>query len=75
MLPMGRFSEFADVRFSSARQAATGPNSAAEWNALQFHRTLFVGSNPDQDKQSTELRNAAGFAERNANAEIAGTRV
>jgi hypothetical protein len=37
--------------------------------------SLFVRPNPDQDKQSTELRNAGGFAERNANAEIAGTRV
>src|SRR6266581_3665202 len=41
----------------------------------QFHRTLFVRSNPDQDKQSTELRNAGGFAERNAGAEIAETRM
>jgi hypothetical protein len=32
-------------------------NSAVKWNALQFHRTLFVRSNPDRDKQSTELRN------------------
>jgi len=52
-----------------------GSNTAVEWKALQFHRTLFVRSNPDQDKQSTELRNAGGFAERNAGAEIAETRM
>ena len=51
-----------------------GSNTAVEWKALQFHRT-FVRSNPDQDKQSTELRNAGGFAERNAGAEIAETRM
>jgi hypothetical protein len=50
-------------------------NSAVKWNALQFHRTLFVRSNPDQDKQSTELRNAGGFVERNSSAEITETRV
>jgi hypothetical protein len=50
-----------------------GSNAAVEWNALQFHRTLFVRSNPDQDKQSTELRNAGGFAERNETAKIAET--
>ena len=50
-------------------------NSALEWNPWQFQRTLFVRSNPDQDKLSTELRNAGGFAERNAGAETAGTRV
>jgi hypothetical protein len=52
-----------------------GSNTAVEWKALQFHRTLFVRSNPDQDKQSTELRNAGGFAERKAGAEIAETRM
>ena len=52
-----------------------GSNTAVEWKALQFHRTLFVRPNPDQDKQSTELRNAGGFAERNAGAEIAETRM
>jgi hypothetical protein len=46
-----------------------------EWNALQFHRTLLVRPNPDQDKQSTELRNGGGFAERNQTAKTAGTRV
>ena len=50
-------------------------NTVVEWKVLQFHRTLFVRSNPDQDKQSTELRNAGGFAERNAGAEIAETRM
>src|SRR5712691_4379531 len=38
-----------------------GSNTAVEWKALQFHQTLFVRSNPDQDRQSTELRNAGGF--------------
>jgi hypothetical protein len=36
---------------------------------------LFVRSNPDQDKQSTELRNAGGFAERNETAKTAETRM
>jgi hypothetical protein len=42
---------------------------------LQFQRTLFVSSNPDQDKQSTELRNAGAFAERNGIGKIAETRM
>jgi hypothetical protein len=36
---------------------------------------LFVRSNPDQEKQSTELRNAGGFAERNGIGKIAKTRM
>ena len=75
----GRFWPFREVgndRFSVARRAATGgSNTTVEWKALQSHRTLFVRPNPDQDKQSAELRNAGGFAERNAGAEIAETRM
>jgi hypothetical protein len=50
-------------------------NAALEWNAWQFHRTLFARSNPDRDKQFTELRNGGGFAERNQTAKTAKTRV
>jgi len=42
---------------------------------VAISRPLFVRPDPDQDKQSTELRNAGGFAERNAGAEIAETRM
>ena len=63
-----------EFKLEAVRQAALS-EKPKEWKALQFHRTLFVRSNPDQDKQSTELRNAGGFAERNAGAEIAETRM
>ena len=51
-----------------------GPNSVVEWNAFQFPTDLGSASG-DQDKQSTELRNAAGFAERNQTAKTAKTRM
>ena len=30
-------------------KTAGGDRGPVEWNAFQFHRTLFVRSNPDQD--------------------------
>ena len=64
---LGRSEKSGAIASFVARRAANGrSNTAVEWKAFQFHRTLLVRSNPDQDKQSTELRNTGGFAERNA---------
>jgi len=75
----GRFWPFREVgndRFSVARRAATGGRiRPLNGKRCNFIGTLFARSNPDQDKQSTELRNAGDFAERNAGAEIAETRM
>src|SRR5438874_4723095 len=72
---IGRSEKSGTTASPSREGLQRGSNTAVEWKALQFHRTLFVRSHPDQDKQSTELRNASGFAERNASTETAETRV